>query len=72
MPVGYNFGDLNGTNTIYKPYNVDFGLIVFEDSNDYLLIGKLNHESKDILSFSQKNQNLSCHNVWVVPMIEDY
>ena len=53
LPVGYNFGDV-GTNTVEIPNDVDFGLIIFSDSNDYLLIGKLQHETKNVISFAKK------------------
>ena len=56
LPFGYKFCD-NESNTISKPDDVDFGLIIFETNKeyhtkDYLLIGNLQHKLKDVLQFS--------------------
>ena len=57
LPSGFQFGNL-GTNTIGKPTDADFGLILFDDSYDFLLIGSMYHKMEDMVAFSRKESKL--------------
>jgi len=51
-PVGFDYEVLR-SNILHTPTNANFGYVRFKDSDDFLMISKINHSVSDVVKFGK-------------------
>ena len=62
LPQTFDFKEIN-YNTLKCPANADFGVIKFSNTDDFLIIGKLNSRSDDVLTYGRIESEFITKNV---------